>query len=176
MQRRRTTGRRDTQRRRTMGKREMQQRRTAVKEGGAATSNGDGGGKRETYTDEVSGEPYGGRRHEIRLQTSDLLKNKQHLNIPLESLFQRKLGDGVDIKFWLDNWEGRQTLAEKWPRLAAIDVNQNCSLHIREGREADNVREIETLCSKIPIGTGASEWVWALTPQACSLWHPSERR
>ncbi|KAJ9543773.1 hypothetical protein OSB04_023480 [Centaurea solstitialis] len=108
---------------------------------------------------------------------SDLEKH----NLLLQDLFQRHLGDGSDIKFWQENWSGNGTLAEKWPRLAALDSNRNCSMAdrcvpstngnpfrgcwrraLREGRELNDARELADFCSSFNIGFGESRWSWGL--------------
>ncbi|KAJ9562123.1 hypothetical protein OSB04_007283 [Centaurea solstitialis] len=110
-------------------------------------------------------------------------KDLEGYNIPLEGLFQRNLGSGTDVKFWLDEWCGRERLADRFPRLAALDENRNCSLaerisisedgvvfkgcwrrRLREGRETEEVNTIADLCKNVPIGDGDNRWTWALEP------------
>ncbi|KAJ9550277.1 hypothetical protein OSB04_014322 [Centaurea solstitialis] len=103
-------------------------------------------------------------------------------NIPIESLFQRHMGDGSNIKFWLEPWGGSETLINLYPRLADLEVDVNCSLadrvyvsdgrtnfqgcwrrEIRNGRELNEVSAIATYCRNISLDQGDNSWKWGLT-------------
>ncbi|KAJ9536970.1 hypothetical protein OSB04_029703 [Centaurea solstitialis] len=108
-------------------------------------------------------------------------KDLEDLNIPLQNLFQRQLGDGSDVSFWNESWCCQETFADRWPRLVALEANPNCSVadrcerssngvifhgqwrrEIRDGREALEVRELEDACKNVQLGSGDSKWSWAL--------------
>ncbi|KAJ9558563.1 hypothetical protein OSB04_013177 [Centaurea solstitialis] len=96
-------------------------------------------------------------------------------NFCLNNLFQLKVGRGTRIRFWLDPWCGTDNLANRFPRLAAIDTNIGCSLadrtewttngfvfrgcwrrEIREGRETSEILMVNTLCNNV------ERWHWRL--------------
>ena len=98
-------------------------------------------------------------------------------NLNLENLFQRDIANGDGIRFWLDVWNGDDTLANRFPRLAALDTNRTCSIkeritrtangyqfcgswrrNIREGREAREIEEVENLCKTIPNTDEEGGW------------------
>ncbi|KAJ9544401.1 hypothetical protein OSB04_024108 [Centaurea solstitialis] len=75
-----------------------------------------------------------------------------------------------------------EALAKMYPRLAALDIDINCSLAdrvtvtdgisifrgcwrrtIRPGREINEVAAIENVCRNLHLGTEKSVWTWALT-------------
>ena len=104
-------------------------------------------------------------------------------NIRLNSLFQRSFGDGSNIKFWRDIWYGSNTLEERFPRLAAIDININCSIadritrssdgvvfcgrwrrEIRNRREEREVADILEACRSLRVADKSDGWSWGLTP------------
>ncbi|KAJ9556808.1 hypothetical protein OSB04_011422 [Centaurea solstitialis] len=108
----------------------------------------------------------------------DLNSCNNHLN----SLFTRHFENGANIRFWTDIWDGSKSLAERFPRIAALDVDRNCTIAdrisssengvqfngrwirpIREGREKSEVAEIGNLCRKLPVLDVGEGWVWGLT-------------
>ncbi|GKD91100.1 hypothetical protein Tco_1366607, partial [Tanacetum coccineum] len=46
--------------------------------------------------------------------------------ISLPSLFKRKIGNGLNTKFWLDSWIGGPPLCNVFPRLYRLDKNNEC--------------------------------------------------
>ncbi|KAL4584849.1 hypothetical protein LXL04_009459 [Taraxacum kok-saghyz] len=44
------------------------------------------------------------------------------------SILRRKVRDGQNTLLWLDTWNGDQTLAERFHRLAVLDVNIGCTV------------------------------------------------
>ncbi|PWA99335.1 RNA-directed DNA polymerase, eukaryota, Reverse transcriptase zinc-binding domain protein [Artemisia annua] len=52
----------------------------------------------------------------------ELMKNDIHL----PSIFKRKIGNGRDTYFWLDNWLGGSSLKETFPRLFRLEANPSC--------------------------------------------------
>ncbi|PWA75447.1 RNA-directed DNA polymerase, eukaryota, Reverse transcriptase zinc-binding domain protein [Artemisia annua] len=46
--------------------------------------------------------------------------------ISLPSLFKRKIGNGLNTKFWLDSWIGGPPLCNVFPRLYLLDKNSEC--------------------------------------------------
>ncbi|KAJ9557764.1 hypothetical protein OSB04_012378 [Centaurea solstitialis] len=102
-------------------------------------------------------------------------------NIHLDSLFQRHLEGGRNIRFWLDIWVGNNTLADRFPRLAALDEDISCCIAdrivrstngagflgrwrrpLREGRETEDEKEIDRACQNLPIHDTGEGWSWGL--------------
>ncbi|GJZ83149.1 hypothetical protein Tco_0648322 [Tanacetum coccineum] len=46
--------------------------------------------------------------------------------ISLPSLFKRKIGNGLNTKFWLDSWIGGPPICNVFPRLYRLDKNNEC--------------------------------------------------
>ena len=108
-------------------------------------------------------------------------KDFDRVNLPLNNLLTKIIGRGDNTRFWNDVWCDSCSLAEKYPRLAALDMNQNCWVServrktnnglefrwnwrraIREGREAAEVVEIHSLCQLAPLEDTAGKWFWSL--------------
>ncbi|KAJ9541514.1 hypothetical protein OSB04_028020 [Centaurea solstitialis] len=49
----------------------------------------------------------------------------EKVNLPLISLFSKRLGKGNDTKFWTKAWCSEETVGSCFPRLVAIDVDRN---------------------------------------------------
>ncbi|KAJ9547493.1 hypothetical protein OSB04_020036 [Centaurea solstitialis] len=106
---------------------------------------------------------------------------RRFLVIPLDGLFSRLLGSGNGIKFWKEVWCDSKPLLDCFPRLAALDANQDCTIADRvkqtengliftwnwrrtprDGREIQMIKRIEERCERIPIGQGEEKWHWEL--------------
>nr|GEW44479.1 putative RNA-directed DNA polymerase, eukaryota, reverse transcriptase zinc-binding domain protein [Tanacetum cinerariifolium] len=62
------------------------------------------------------------------LMSIDNLKKK---GIDLYSYCTRKIGNGVDSKFWDDTWYGEQPFKVVFPRIYALDIDKGCSIASR---------------------------------------------
>ncbi|KAJ9535856.1 hypothetical protein OSB04_un000986 [Centaurea solstitialis] len=76
-----------------------------------------------------------------------------------ESLFQRSIEDGPNIRFWLDRWDDATSLANRFPKLVALDVNIQCSMVDRENEE----KNLERICENLPVNEEGRGWTWGLT-------------
>lgn len=45
----------------------------------------------------------------------------------MDSLIKRKIGNGIDTKFWKDKWHG-DILANRFPRLLELELDRECSV------------------------------------------------
>ncbi|KAJ9557412.1 hypothetical protein OSB04_012026 [Centaurea solstitialis] len=70
---------------------------------------------------------------------ANLQKDLNLYNLHLDSLIQRPFNSGVNVNFWQDTWVDSGPLAQKFPRLAALDVNVNCSFAERTIRSENGV-------------------------------------
>ncbi|KAJ9543996.1 LOW QUALITY PROTEIN: hypothetical protein OSB04_023703 [Centaurea solstitialis] len=106
----------------------------------------------------------------------------ENSNLCLDGLLQRRFEGGRNIMFWKDTWVGNCTLADRFRRIAALDVNINCFIadcistsevgfrfcgswrrEIRHGREADEVAVIASYCCNFPSIDEGERWRWGLT-------------
>ncbi|PWA42638.1 RNA-directed DNA polymerase, eukaryota, Reverse transcriptase zinc-binding domain protein [Artemisia annua] len=53
------------------------------------------------------------------------------IGINLPSLFKKKIGNGRNTRFLLDNWLGGACLYEPYPRLFRLEANPDCLVHDR---------------------------------------------
>ncbi|KAJ9558649.1 LOW QUALITY PROTEIN: hypothetical protein OSB04_013263 [Centaurea solstitialis] len=102
-------------------------------------------------------------------------------NIPLSSLFLRKLGNGKNTYFWTDLWCGNISLKTKFPRLAALEKNIGCQVAdrllltveennwnwewrraLRSDRECGQLQDLKNDCSSIRYEGGEDRWTWRL--------------
>ncbi|KAJ0868411.1 putative reverse transcriptase zinc-binding domain-containing protein [Helianthus annuus] len=91
------------------------------------------------------------------------------------------LGDGKNIRFWIDNWSGDVPLMLKWPRLFALESTKRCLVFDRlpaEGTD-DNLRwswsrssfaqeeladmsEVSSFLAGIVTSDAKDSWRWTL--------------
>ncbi|KAJ9551779.1 LOW QUALITY PROTEIN: hypothetical protein OSB04_015824 [Centaurea solstitialis] len=102
-------------------------------------------------------------------------------NLDFDSLCRKKLGNGEKTRFWHDRWIGNYTLANKFPRLFALDIDKECSVasrmaisangasfrgnwrrSLRDGRETDEAENLASICESSRLGTGEDRWIWEL--------------
>ena len=95
------------------------------------------------------------------------------VNLPLNSLFSKSLGNGSDTKFWMEPWCDNIPLEVRFPRLAALDLERQRSVAdrlsnfergtefvwrwrrvLREGRETRQLLEMQKLCEKVVLKEG----------------------
>ncbi|KAJ0479839.1 putative RNA-directed DNA polymerase [Helianthus annuus] len=69
----------------------------------------------------------------------------------LNHLIKGKVGNGVDIRFWIDTWVGDLPFWERWPRLFGLEMFKLC----RVSERLDNGR-----------GNGVLNWQWSRQPES----------
>ena len=108
-------------------------------------------------------------------------KKLESVNLDLSGLFQCKIEDGKNTKFWSDIWYGDGPLEKLFPRLAALEVEKDCFIAdriiryengttinwrwrkpVREGREQQQLEEITTLCDRCKFKGDSDKWTWQL--------------
>ncbi|KAJ0462665.1 putative reverse transcriptase zinc-binding domain-containing protein [Helianthus annuus] len=62
-----------------------------------------------------------------------------------------KVGNGEDIRFWIDTWEGDRPFMERWPHLFGLDLFKSC-------RVADRLER--------NMGIGGFNWYWSRLPES----------
>ncbi|KAJ9544798.1 hypothetical protein OSB04_024505 [Centaurea solstitialis] len=89
---------------------------------------------------------------------------------------QRPMVDGSKFKFWKEAWNGSSSLEERFPHLAALHTNVNCTIaerisrstggtmfcgswrrEIRNGLEEREVSIVKDICSNLSIHDSRSE-------------------
>lgn len=45
----------------------------------------------------------------------------------MDGILQRRIGSGIDIKFWKDRWIGKP-LAYRFPRLFQLELDNDCKV------------------------------------------------
>ncbi|XP_071728190.1 uncharacterized protein [Rutidosis leptorrhynchoides] len=96
-------------------------------------------------------------------------KLKRMGHIP-DDVLRTKIGNGINTKFWLDNWRGYGSLKQKFPRLFHIESHKECVIADRIGqngkiwnwtrsnigpRNEALVRELEIILGPITLATNA---------------------
>ena len=59
---------------------------------------------------------------------STLNKPLSQININLQSIFVKKVGNGMSTIFWKDVWIGETRLSDRFPRLFALESLKDCSV------------------------------------------------
>ena len=102
-------------------------------------------------------------------------------NLSLGGLFSKSLGCRSNTKFWKDVWCGDRALIDRFPRLASLDKNSNCSIaercatsnngktfmwdwktNLRGESELAALQTISELCNNVNLGIGEDSWKWEL--------------
>ena len=60
-----------------------------------------------------------------------LRKSLLCLNINLDSIFVRKVGNGASFKFWEETWHGDTSFKDIYPRLYALESSKSCNINER---------------------------------------------
>ncbi|GJY53799.1 hypothetical protein Tco_0445463 [Tanacetum coccineum] len=60
-----------------------------------------------------------------------LQKPLSEININLQSIFVKRVGDGMSTLFWKDVWIGETPLFDRFPRLFALESLQDCKVSDR---------------------------------------------
>ncbi|PWA65795.1 reverse transcriptase domain, Reverse transcriptase zinc-binding domain protein [Artemisia annua] len=74
------------------------------------------------------GYPSNSIRPSTRKTIFGLNKSMYDLNIDLNSVFVKKVGDDISFAFWKDLWIGEQKLETLFPRLFSLEVNKDCKV------------------------------------------------
>ncbi|GJW48507.1 RNA-directed DNA polymerase, eukaryota, reverse transcriptase zinc-binding domain protein [Tanacetum coccineum] len=73
------------------------------------------------------------RSHHLSLWL-DIVKEVQHIQrqgTDLLGFIHRKMGNGVDIRFWEDKWRGDNTFQSDFPRMYALETQKNISVALK---------------------------------------------
>ncbi|GKB46476.1 RNA-directed DNA polymerase, eukaryota [Tanacetum coccineum] len=98
--------------------------------------------------------------------------------IPFSTL-KRKVNDGTGTRFWRDAWICDIPLANKYPRLFRLDLNQDCfvsekwngewiwswSRPINGGTTGSHFEELQNLVSNVQLKEDIDEWQWNLNSE-----------
>ncbi|GJZ47554.1 RNA-directed DNA polymerase, eukaryota [Tanacetum coccineum] len=104
----------------------------------------------------------------------------RHMNdtmiIPWETLV-RKVGNGSNVKFWLDEWVDNQPLKDRFNRLFYLESNKSCMInerllsdswrwewrrHIRGGREQEQLQQLLDLLQNVELSDDMDRFSWSL--------------
>ncbi|KAJ9554482.1 hypothetical protein OSB04_018527 [Centaurea solstitialis] len=86
----------------------------------------------------------------------------------LADLFSKQIGNGLKTHFWAEPWKDPRTLADRLPRLFALE-NVKQAEEIEQLREAirecslndkPNIRSLRCLIKKALLGVGDKETSW----------------
>ena len=104
--------------------------------------------------------------------------NKMHVTgVVKEDTIFKEVGNGVDTRFWEDVWLGDRPLADRFPRLAALEVDRRCSVADRwreegwswswkrpvmGGRTRTSLFKLERLLMDFRCSEKSDVWRWKL--------------
>lgn len=88
----------------------------------------------------------------------------------------RKIGNGIDTRFWKDVWCGDKSFDFLFPRIFALEVDKNCSVASRlvlqewswnwrrDPRAGHELNQLQQLSNLLPrsLENGADSWLWQL--------------
>ncbi|XP_076922106.1 uncharacterized protein LOC143583771 [Bidens hawaiensis] len=93
--------------------------------------------------------------------------------IPLSAV-QKKIGNGQETRFWLDCWGTSSTLAVKYPRLYALEMDKQCFVNqrvdggswnwrreIRGGRESEQFDNLIVELGHVSLTDSQDRWIWS---------------
>ncbi|KAJ9565573.1 hypothetical protein OSB04_001539 [Centaurea solstitialis] len=108
-------------------------------------------------------------------------RSTEKANLSLSSLFSKSLGRGTKTRFWQDVWCDEGSLADRFPRLAALDKDKDCTIadritetsqgkvftwewrrHLRGERDLSDLATVRNLCERIKLGDEDERWNWEL--------------
>ncbi|KAL4564247.1 hypothetical protein LXL04_028304 [Taraxacum kok-saghyz] len=96
-----------------------------------------------------------------------------NINLNPKSLIKIKLGNGLNTLFWLDRWNGDQTLAAQFPRSFALESNKQATVseriheniedwerrrRPRGGREAEELENLKSVIQQVQIHNKEDAW------------------
>ncbi|MCH82363.1 LINE-1 reverse transcriptase like [Trifolium medium] len=104
----------------------------------------------------------------------------------LAEAIERRLGNGMQIRFWIDLWLGDTPLCAKFPRLFSISLQKHaCVREMIVETEADpcfwnfqwrrtlfqweeeTVSQLMVLLDRVTLSNEADLWRWLLDPEGC---------
>ncbi|KAJ9564171.1 hypothetical protein OSB04_000137 [Centaurea solstitialis] len=115
-------------------------------------------------------------------------KDFDNVNIPLVSLFQRKISPSSDIQFWQEAWLGSESLKKRFPLLYDLEVKKRCLISERmrfdenglftelisgwkkvvlSPSESVELRNLLFLCNSFSALGSSDTWSWALENSGC---------
>nr|GEY37462.1 reverse transcriptase domain, reverse transcriptase zinc-binding domain protein [Tanacetum cinerariifolium] len=80
-----------------------------------------------------------------------LRKSLLRLNINLDSVFVRKVGNGASVRFWEETWYGNAPFKDVYPRLYALESSKSCNINER--------------CNN-SLGPLTRSWAWRRPPRS----------
>nr|GEZ89375.1 RNA-directed DNA polymerase, eukaryota, reverse transcriptase zinc-binding domain protein [Tanacetum cinerariifolium] len=113
----------------------------------------------------------------VWIQIVKAISNLKEKEVDLLSFCKKKLGDGCDTQFWIENWIGDQTLKFMLHRLFALETNTLISMaerkrqgiglasflrHVRGGVESTQWEEMLELLDTVHLSSMADKWAWTL--------------
>ncbi|KAK9047910.1 hypothetical protein SSX86_033128, partial [Deinandra increscens subsp. villosa] len=111
----------------------------------------------------------------------NVVDNKRVNNASLleivDNFIQVVIGNGEDTRFWEDIWVGNESLAWKYPRLYALEINKSCKIadrivgssrnwewrrQIRGGIEESQFTSLVAFLGSIMVNNARDGWAWNL--------------
>ncbi|GKB35519.1 RNA-directed DNA polymerase, eukaryota, reverse transcriptase zinc-binding domain protein [Tanacetum coccineum] len=110
----------------------------------------------------------------------DIVKEVQHIQrqgTDLMGFIHRKMGNGVDIRFWEDKWRGDNTSQSDFPRMYALETQKNISVALklshddllcsfrrapRAGAEELQYIQLVKIMEGITLFDSKDRWRWSL--------------
>ncbi|GJW18964.1 RNA-directed DNA polymerase, eukaryota, reverse transcriptase zinc-binding domain protein [Tanacetum coccineum] len=110
----------------------------------------------------------------------DIVKEVQHIQrqgTDLMGFIHRKMGNGVDIRFWEDKWRGDNTFQSDFPRMYALETQKNISVALklshddllcsfrrapRAGAEELQYIQLVKIMEGITLFDSKDRWRWSL--------------
>ncbi|XP_076934551.1 uncharacterized protein LOC143600884 [Bidens hawaiensis] len=103
------------------------------------------------------------------------------LGVNLTKAFKCKVRHGRNTMFWLDTWNGDESLFIQFPLLFQLEVSKNCLVSDRltmyggeicgtwewsrepsSSGEIMKLRNLLLICQNVRLGVGEDQWVWLL--------------
>ncbi|GKA06528.1 RNA-directed DNA polymerase, eukaryota [Tanacetum coccineum] len=96
--------------------------------------------------------------------------------IDLVSYCKKRIGNGLNTRFWEEVWIGDQKLCNLFPRIFALENDKTCTVavklldgierslrrHVRGGVESQQLIQIHELISTSFLSNTEDRWVWSL--------------
>ncbi|KAJ9541752.1 hypothetical protein OSB04_028258 [Centaurea solstitialis] len=118
-------------------------------------------------------------------------KVTEKINIPLNGLFCKTLGNGAMTEFWKEKWCSSESLENLFPRLATLEENRGCWISdrvsvtesglafnwswrrpLREGREQNDLVNLRSLCERCGFKAERIDGLRHLMAEAFSRFPP----
>nr|XP_043633283.1 uncharacterized protein LOC122604455 [Erigeron canadensis] len=107
------------------------------------------------------------------------IESIEYNNMGIHQLLNGVCGDGADIRFWLDIWEGDSSLKDGFPRLFRLKKDKKCSIKnrlrmtdsgfdwswnwsrgIQQGEELNKFNLMYNSIADKRLGEGMDRWIW----------------